>query len=192
MKRRCMLMIAAAVLTLPAAIAAQGGGMQSWQDDTVADIAQMRDKFVSLAEAFPDETWDWRPMEGVRSVKDVMVLIVVEGHVFPGMWGADPPMGAASGVGDETARVAAMSKADIIREMERSLDYMVEATRCMTATDRTADASWFGTATNGSGSRRTRPFRCSGDQTAVNTRGRGRGRKRWPDWDADSERRDDR
>lgn len=151
MKRRCMLMIAAAVLTLPADIAAQGGGMQSWQDDTVADIAQMRNKFVSLAEAFPDETWDWRPMEGVRSVKDVMVLIVVEGHVFPGMWGADPPMGAASGFGDETARVAAMSKADIIREMERSLDYMVEATRSMTATDRTADASWFGTATDGVG-----------------------------------------
>ena len=79
---------------------------------------QMQDKLLSLAEAFPEETWDWTPMEGVRSVRDVMVLMVVEGHIFPGMWGADPAMGAASGFGDETARVAAMSKADVIAELE--------------------------------------------------------------------------
>jgi hypothetical protein len=88
----------------------------------VADIEQMRDKFVSLAEAFSDDTWDWAPMEGVRSVKDVMVLIAVEGNVFPGMWGASPPSGAASGFGPETARVAAMSKTGIIREMGRALN----------------------------------------------------------------------
>ena len=151
MMKRWMLMIATALLVLPAALTAQRGGMQTWQDEAVADLEQMRDKFLSLAEAFPEDTWGWAPMEGVRSVRDVMVLMVVEGHIFPGMWGAEPPTGAGDGFGGETARVTAMSKADVIQEMERSLNYMVESIRSMTAEDRGADASWFGTATNGAG-----------------------------------------
>ncbi len=156
MMKRWMLMIAAALLVLPAAVTAQrgggrGGGMQIWQNEAVADLEQMRDKFLSLAEAFPEETWDWRPMEGVRSVRDVMVLMVVEGHVFPGMWGATPPTGAADGFGPETARVAAMSKAGVIQEMERSLNYMIESVRSLTGPERNAEASWFGTATTGAG-----------------------------------------
>ena len=151
MKQQCAWMIAGALFVLPVAGAAQAGGMQAWQDQTVADLEQMRDKFLSLAEAFPENMWDWTPMEGVRTVRDVMVLIVTEEHVFPAMWGADPPMGAASGFGAETARVAAMSKADVIAEMERSFDHMIESFRSMTAADLAADASWFGQATNGTG-----------------------------------------
>jgi hypothetical protein len=60
-------------------------------------------------------------------------------------------MGAGDGFGGETARVSAMSRADVIQEMERSLDYMVESIRSMTGAERNADASWFGTATNGTG-----------------------------------------
>jgi hypothetical protein len=149
-----MLMIAAAFLVLPAASAAQSGGgsyMQTWQNEAVADLEQMRDKFLSLAEAFPEDTWDWAPMEGTRSVRDVMVLMVVEGHNFPGMWGAAPPTGAADGFGPEIARVTAMSKAGVIQEMERSLNYMLESVRNMTGPELNADASWFRTPTNGAG-----------------------------------------
>ncbi len=151
MTKRWMWTIAGALFVLPAAGAAQMGGMQTWQDQTVADIEQMGDKFLSLAEAFPEEIWDWTPMEGVRSVRDVMVLIVVEGHVFPGLWGADPPTGAAAGFGPETARGAAMSKAEVIAEMERAFDYMIESCRSMTSAELMADASWFGQETNATG-----------------------------------------
>ena len=82
MTERCTWMIAGALFVLPAAGVAQGGGMQAWQEQTVADLEQMRDKFLSLPEAFPEELWDWTPMEGVRPVRDVMVLMVTEGHVF--------------------------------------------------------------------------------------------------------------
>ncbi len=60
-------------------------------------------------------------------------------------------MGAASGFGAETARVAAMSKADVIAEMERSFDYMTESLRNMTRADITGDATWFGRETTGTG-----------------------------------------
>ncbi len=166
MTQRGMWMIAGALFVLPAACAdpdqampdqgmqdqaMQDQAMQVWQDQTVADLEQMRDKLLSLAEAFPEETWDWAPMEGVRSVRDVMVLMVVEGHIFPGMWGADPAMGAASGLGAEIARVTAMSKADVIGEIERAWNYMIDSCRNMTAADQMADAEWFGQATTAAG-----------------------------------------
>ena len=151
MTRRWMLIVTGVLFALPNAGAAQGHAIQSWQAQTVADIEQMRDKFLSLAEAFPEDLWDWAPMEGVRSVRYVMVLIVTEGHVFPVMWGADPPMGAAAGFGGETARVAAMSKADVITEMGLSFDYMIEALRYMTPADQVTEASWFGQTTDGIG-----------------------------------------
>ena len=48
----------------------------------MADIEVMREKFLGLAEAFPAETYTWRPMEGVRSVSEVLMLIASEGYGF--------------------------------------------------------------------------------------------------------------
>lgn len=48
----------------------------------LADIEVMRGKFLGLAEAFPPETYTWRPMEGVRSVSEVLMLIASEGYGF--------------------------------------------------------------------------------------------------------------
>ena len=81
----------------------------------------------------------------------VMVLMVAEGNIFPPMWGATPPSGAADGMRDEIARVTAMDKAGVMREMQSALNYMVEAARSMTPADRAAAAEWFGTPTTAAG-----------------------------------------
>ena len=39
----------------------------------VADLNTLHRKFVGLAEAFPQDKYTWRPMEGVRSVSEVLV-----------------------------------------------------------------------------------------------------------------------
>lgn len=57
----------------------------------LADLETMRGKFVGLAQAFPAEKYTWRPMEGVRSVSEVLMLIAFEGYRFaPGAFGAKP------------------------------------------------------------------------------------------------------
>ena len=48
----------------------------------IADLDVMKGKFVGLAEAFPPDKYAWRPMEGVRSVAEVLVLIASEGYSF--------------------------------------------------------------------------------------------------------------
>ena len=48
----------------------------------IADLDVMKGKFVGLAEAFPQDKYTWRPMEGVRSVSEVLALIASEGYGF--------------------------------------------------------------------------------------------------------------
>ena len=48
----------------------------------LADIEVMREKFVGLAEAFPQDKYTYRPMDGVRSVSEVLMLIASEGYGF--------------------------------------------------------------------------------------------------------------
>jgi len=48
----------------------------------LADLEVMRGKFLGLAEAFPADTYTWRPMDGVRSVSEVLMLIASEGYGF--------------------------------------------------------------------------------------------------------------
>jgi len=48
----------------------------------LADLEVMRGKFIGLAQAFPADKYTWRPMEGVRSVSEVLMLIASEGYGF--------------------------------------------------------------------------------------------------------------
>ena len=47
-----------------------------------ADLAAMHEKFIGLANAFPQDKYTWRPMEGVRSVSEVLMLAAFEGYAF--------------------------------------------------------------------------------------------------------------
>ena len=52
------------------------------------DLETLQTKFVGLANAFPQDKYTWRPMEGVRSVSEVLMLAAFEGYSFvPGSFG---------------------------------------------------------------------------------------------------------
>jgi hypothetical protein len=57
----------------------------------LTDLDNVRTKFVALAEAFPQDKYTWRPMDGVRSVSEVLMLAAMEGYSFiPNSFGAKP------------------------------------------------------------------------------------------------------
>ena len=132
----------AVLLALPASTSAQ---VQSWKDVQVADIEQMKDKWIALAGAFDESDYDWRPMEDVRSVREVLGLAISEANLFPGMWGAAPGPGAAGSFPAEMQRTAALSQADMIAALESSFDHLAGVVRDMDAEKRRSDANWFGT-----------------------------------------------
>ncbi len=92
------------------------------------DIAD--DKFMELAEAIPEESYDWRPMEGVRSFREIFI------HVAADNWHGGALMGIPTpddiGVSDEGPTVRAyqeqhLSKAETLTHLRRSFDYFSDA-----------------------------------------------------------------
>ena len=84
---------ALAVVTIPASARAQDvmskDAAAAVKASFLADLETMRGKFVGLAEAFPQDKYAWRPMEGVRSVSEVLMLAAMEGYSFiPNSFGA--------------------------------------------------------------------------------------------------------
>src|SRR5262245_37991068 len=69
----------------------------------LADIEVMRGKFLGLAQAFPPDKYTWRPMDGVRSVSEVLMLIASETYGF-----APTGLGGKSGLTRE--EMAPLSK----------------------------------------------------------------------------------
>ncbi len=83
----------------------------------LADLEVMRGKFVGLAEAFPQDKYTYRPMDGVRSVAEVLALAASEGYAFvPTNFGGKAgatreEMAALRTTTDKAALIAAVNKA---------------------------------------------------------------------------------
>ncbi len=83
-----------------------------------ADIEAMHQKFLGLANAFPQDKYTWRPMDGVRSVSEVLMLAAMEGYSFiPNSFGAKP---ADLGSRDEMAKLRTLSdKTQVIDHLNK-------------------------------------------------------------------------
>ena len=84
----------------------------------VSDLDGLRTKFVALAEAFPQDKYAWRPMDGVRSVSEVLMLAAMEGYSFiPNSFGAKP---AELGSREEMGKLRTLSdKAQVIDHLNK-------------------------------------------------------------------------
>jgi hypothetical protein len=133
----------AVAMLLPPALRAQ---VQTLKDFHVADVENLRSKFVGLAVAFPEDRYGWKPMEGTRSVRDVLVLVAAEANVFPANWGLPAAEGAAQGYQAESARVGglAVTKAQLIAQLDRSFDHLSRSLAGMSDAARAADGKTFG------------------------------------------------
>jgi len=84
----------------------------------VADLDTLHQKFLGLAQAFPQDKYSWRPMDGVRSVSDVLMLAAFEGYSFiPTSFG-----GKAADLGsrEEAAKLRTLSdKTQVIEHLNK-------------------------------------------------------------------------
>jgi hypothetical protein len=82
------------------------------------DLETLRGKFLGLAQAFPQDKYTWRPMDGVRSVSEVLMLAAFEGYNFiPSTFGAK---GADLGPREEAAKLRTLSdKTQVIEHLNK-------------------------------------------------------------------------
>src|SRR6185295_4921120 len=88
----------------------------------IEDLGELEKKFVALADAFPQDKYTWRPMDGVRSVSEVLMLAAFEGYSFvPNSFGAKA---ADLGSRDEMAKLRTLSdKAQVTDHVKKGFAY---------------------------------------------------------------------
>lgn len=144
----CMTVGLTAVVALPA-VAQQSTVM----DDLLRDIAQVEEKLIGLAQAIPADRYDWRPAEGVRSVREVFLHVAAENYFLPTAFGATPP--AATGVtagdyaGVQAYEARALSPDETVAELERSFAFLKQAMRETAAAQLRDSVSMFGMTFSG-------------------------------------------
>ncbi|HMD34406.1 MAG TPA: DinB family protein [Vicinamibacterales bacterium] len=83
------------------------------------DLETLQQKFVGLAQAFPQDKYTWRPMDGVRSVSEVLMLAAFEGYTFiPNGFGGKP---ASLGTQEEMGKLRTLTdKAQVVEHLNKA------------------------------------------------------------------------
>lgn len=88
------------------------------------------EKFTALADAMPEGTYAWQPMEGVRSVGDVFQHVAADNFFVPALMGVAPP--PETGVTSDVMTFRAyqertMSKEEIVAAVDASFVFLLGA-----------------------------------------------------------------
>ena len=99
--------------------------------DLLEQISQAETKILGLADAMPDSAYDWRPMAGVRSTREVLVHIAGENYYAAAKWGGRTASetgvtGAVHGEADEYEK-RPHSRAQAIAALQQSFGRMRES-----------------------------------------------------------------
>jgi len=113
----------------------------------IADVNDMAEKFVDLAQAFPADKYTWRPGEGVRSVSEVFLHISGGAFNLPQNWGAAPPANfTVKGYEQSTT-----DKAKIIEQLNQSFVYLKAALQNISDADLAKQVKLYGRDSTGLG-----------------------------------------
>lgn len=94
----------------------------SFQDEFEGMIHFSSERVVALAEAIPEDTYKWRPAEGVRSVEEAILHIASANYFFSTMLEAELPEGIDPNKFEETIQ----GKEAIIETLKKSYEFIAE------------------------------------------------------------------
>lgn len=147
----------AVVVTIPACAqnprAGQAAAPPAVMAALIADVEQLEEKMIGLAEAMPESSYGWRPAEGVRSVGEVVLHVAADNYLIPAFTGAQPP--ASTGiVASNYQTVQAyearqLDKAASIAEMRASFEHLKRVMSGVTESALATELEFFGNRMTG-------------------------------------------
>lgn len=97
------------------------------QSEMLGDLGELREKYIRLAEAVPEEAYGWRPEEGVRSVSEVYMHIVAANFgIVASVLQVPPPTLADPAWYDFQNAESITDKMTIGEALAASFDYVAE------------------------------------------------------------------
>ncbi len=90
----------------------------NFKAELIYQINDAEKKLVTMAEAIPAEKYDWKPAEGVRTVREVFLHVAGGCYGFAGVVGVAPPKGF-----DFASLEATTGKENVIAAMKRGFQH---------------------------------------------------------------------
>jgi hypothetical protein len=101
----------------------------------LVDLSVAQQKFEALAQAIPAERYGWRPVDGVRSVAEVLKHVAANNYFLPAAAGASvPPATGIQPHSMESVRAyeaRPLSKEEAIAELRDSFAHLERAMRAL-------------------------------------------------------------
>jgi uncharacterized damage-inducible protein DinB len=114
-----LLLPTAALARMPNAPKAEPAPKRTgFQAEYFANLDEVQDKLLQLAEATPADKFSWRPAPGVRSVSEAYMHVAGGNYFLCTFLGVDPPKG------DLDLEKRFTRKAEVIAELRRSFDHL--------------------------------------------------------------------
>ncbi len=102
------------------------------------------EKIAGLGEAIPEDKYDWRPDEGIRSVKESMMHVAAANFFLASRLGADMP----EGLDPRTLETSIEGKEAALKVLMQSFDHVRMTIKGMTHDDLATEVDVFGTPGN--------------------------------------------
>jgi uncharacterized damage-inducible protein DinB len=139
--------LAAAIVAVALCHVEPAHAQSTQMDDFMADLAEVQEKLLGLANAMSAEQYTWRPGEGVRSVGEVFQHVAADNFLLASPY-IDIPQWTAMDATDYSTVQAFerrdIDRAQIIRELEQSLTQVKSAMESMTDAELSNSVSLFG------------------------------------------------
>lgn len=111
-----------------------------FQKAFLGNLDRANEKILSLAEAFSEEQYAWRPAEGIRSVKDTLLHTAAANYGIGAMIGATMP----EGLDPWGLEASVETKADAIKTLRESIEFAKMAIQNTSEEDLATEINLFG------------------------------------------------
>lgn len=130
--------LAGLFLALP--VAADTAFESAFRTSLLKSYDEANTKLLSLADAIPESSYTWRPMEGVISVRDVLVHVTETNYTLAERLGTKPP----AGVDRKKVGESMQTKADAIAATRRSIEFMKTVLAAVPSAELLSEVTVFG------------------------------------------------
>jgi uncharacterized damage-inducible protein DinB len=140
--RQLQILVALALLCTGAAVnlhAQSAPKTAGFRDMFLDQLKDVETKVTGLVEAMPEEKYNWRPEEGVRSVKEVFMHIAFANYFLPSFIGAKPPAGISPAM-----EKASADKAKVLETVKSSFAHIRQVVTNLPDADLDKQTKFFG------------------------------------------------
>ena len=124
----------------PSANATDGTFEAAFRASLLKSFNEASGKVLALAEAIPETSYGWRPMEGVTSVREVLVHVTGTNFSLGARLGGKPP----SGIDRKALGDGMKTKAETLAVTKQSMDYIRDILATIPAADLLPEVNVFG------------------------------------------------